>query len=120
MKKSLICVLAVVLAAACDSSITDTGRPVITTGNSTSTSSIAGVFIDPGSVGLSVGGTAQLSARAVNASGAPVTGAVSWSSSNGGVVSVDANGRITATGTGNAVVTATVNGTSGSAIVSVT
>ena len=119
MKKGMICVLAVVLAAACDSSITGP-RPVITTGNSTSTSNIAGVFIDPGNVGLSVGSSAQLSARAVNASGAAVTTSVTWTSSNGGVVSVDASGRITATGPGNAVVTASTNGASGSAIVTVT
>lgn len=49
-----------------------------------------------------------------DASGINVTaGATNWMSSNVGVLTVDANGNVTAVGTGSATISATVNGTTG-------
>jgi hypothetical protein len=57
-----------------------------------------------------VGETARLEARPVDAQGAPLAGAVSWSSSNPGAVTVDATGRITAQAIGSALLFAEANG----------
>lgn len=121
MKKAMIWVLAVVLAGACDDTVTDLGRPILVTGNSGSTASaVAGVFVDPANPAISVGTTAQLSARAVDSNGAAITGTVAWTSSSAAVASVDGSGVVTGRGPGTAVISATVNGRTGSAIVSVT
>jgi uncharacterized protein YjdB len=120
MKKLALLITIAALTAACDSGITDTGRPILVTGNNTGASTATGVFIDPGNIGLSVSSTAQLSARALDANGAAITGAVAWTSSNAAVASVDANGVVTGRGAGTALITATINGRSGSAVVSVT
>lgn len=91
------------------------------TGNTGAVSgTTAAVFLDPSSFGLNIGATAQLSPRAVDANGSAITGAVTWVSSNGAVASVDANGVVTARGAGTAIITATVNGRSGNAVVTVT
>ncbi len=57
---------------------------------------------------------ASATANFVNASGIPVTSSVTnWSSSNPNVLTVNSSGIVTATGTGSATISATVNGTTG-------
>lgn len=119
--KQLLGVLAMVSIAACDGNITGNTRPVMGTGNTNATAStVSAVFLDPSSFGLNVGATAQLSPRAVDANGSAITGAVTWTTSNGAVASVDSNGVVTGRGAGSAIITATVNGRSGNAVVTVT
>jgi hypothetical protein len=63
----------------------------------------------------SVGDTRQFTARVVDDRGNEMVGAaVSWSSSDPGVASVDASGLATATGTGTASIRATADGLTGS------
>ena len=57
-----------------------------------------------------IGATAQLGARPVDGSGAPIAGAVTWESSKPSEVSVDASGRITAHAIGSAMLFAQANG----------
>lgn len=76
-----------------------------------------GVAVAPDSVVLGdLGATTSLSATAVDRRGAPVSmPAVTWSSSDGAVVTVDSIGSVTAVGTGTAAITATVGGVAGAA-----
>ena len=81
---------------------------------------VAEVVVTPGEAALLVGQTVALSAAALDDEGDPVPGAtVSWSSSDPGVASVSAAGVVTAEGPGSATITATSNGRSGAAEVSV-
>jgi hypothetical protein len=70
----------------------------------------------------SIGSTVQLTAVAKDGKGNVLTDrAVTWSSSNAGVASIDANtGLATATGVGSATLSATIDGVVGSQIVTVT
>jgi hypothetical protein len=81
------------------------------------------VAVTPSSGALSVGETVRLQAAIADAGGAPVSGRVSWASTNPAIVSVDASGLITARrpGTasivavyGSAVATATITVRAGS------
>ncbi|MFN9939410.1 MAG: Ig domain-containing protein, partial [bacterium] len=68
-----------------------------------------------------MGGTAALAASPRTAAGAEVTGrTVSWNSGTPGVATVNAAGVVTAVAPGSATVTATVDGVTGSAAVTVT
>ena len=82
---------------------------------------VASVEVAPSSGNLVLGGTAQLSATAKTASGLVVPGrAVAWSSSNSAIVSVAQDGTITAHTLGGPVrITATVDGVSGDANITV-
>jgi hypothetical protein len=82
------------------------------------------VTVSPSTVSLTQGQSQQLTARATFNSGSPsdVTGSSVWDSSNGCAVTVSTSplGKITAIGTGSSVtVTATFNGVSGTATVTV-
>lgn len=80
----------------------------------------ASVLVTPGSVSLTVGGSANLVASVRDAGGNTLTGErVTWTTSNPGVVSVQQNGGITAVGTGVATVSATAGGRTGSALITV-
>jgi uncharacterized protein YjdB len=58
----------------------------------------------------------QLSAVAYDAAQNPLTGrAITWSTSNAAVATVDANGMASAVGPGTATITATADGKSGTA-----
>jgi uncharacterized protein YjdB len=90
------------------------------TGFTVTTVPVASVTVEPSSVQLSVGGTAQLSASAKDATGAALTQRVTqWASANPAVASLSSTGLLTAVGPGNTTVTATVDGVSGSAAVAV-
>jgi uncharacterized protein YjdB len=79
------------------------------------------VTVTPSSTLIQSGQRAQLAAAAFDASGAVDSGAaISWSSSNSGVASVSGSGEVTAGSVGNAIITASSGGASGTATVQVT
>src|SRR5690348_2114584 len=82
--------------------------------------SAASVAIAPSSVSLTQGATAQLSTTVKDTSGNVLTGMiVTWSSSNTNVATVSSSGLVTALAAGNATITATADGVSGTASVAV-
>jgi hypothetical protein len=82
---------------------------------------VASVVVTPGTATLpAIGATVQLTARATDVSGAVVTGRpVNWTSADAGVASVDASGLVTGATIGSVVITATLEGVSGSATIEV-
>src|SRR5690606_20606819 len=79
------------------------------------------VSVAPGFVALQLQQQVQLTATPRDAAGNPLPDRpVAWSSSNAGVASVSADGLVTAHAAGDAVVTATSEGRTGAAVVSVT
>jgi uncharacterized protein YjdB len=86
-----------------------------------STVPVASVAVSPATASLSVGQTALLTATSKDANGNPLTGrAVTWSTDNGSVATVSGTGLVTAAGAGSATITATSEGKSGTASVTVT
>ena len=90
MRTGAAAALLVVAAFACD----DPARPG---GDAT-------LVVIPGGLSLLTGAVDTLHAR--DAAGDPVTGAVTWSTSDGAVVAVNGDGEVTAMGPGTATVTA--------------
>jgi uncharacterized protein YjdB len=81
---------------------------------------VASVVVTPPHVDAAPGGKAQFTATAYDAAQNPLSGrAITWSTSNGSVAAVDANGNMTAVGQGSATITATSEGKSGVATVTV-
>src|SRR5207249_197802 len=81
---------------------------------------VAAVTVSPAAPTVPVGQTAQLTATPQDASGNPLTGRViTWQSSNGAVASVNGSGLVTAVAAGPATITATSEGQSGTAVVTV-
>src|SRR5213594_1426698 len=81
---------------------------------------VAAVTVSPAAPTVPVGQTAQLTATPQDASGNPLTGRViTWQSSNGAVASVNGSGLVTAVAAGAATITATSEGQSGTAVVTV-
>ncbi|HEX8274364.1 MAG TPA: Ig-like domain-containing protein, partial [Longimicrobiaceae bacterium] len=81
---------------------------------------VATVSVSPGSASLAVGGTVDLSAVARDGAGRILTGrAVAWASSNPAVATVSATGLVTGVAGGTATITATSEGKSGTAAVTV-
>ena len=81
---------------------------------------VASVVVTPPHVDAAPGGQAQLSATAYDAAQNPLSGrAITWSTSNAAVATVDANGMMTAVSTGSATITATSEGKNGTATISV-
>jgi uncharacterized protein YjdB len=82
---------------------------------------VASVVVTPGSVSVEAGDTQQFTATARSAAGATLSGrAFAWSVANTGIATVNSSGLVTAVAKGTTVVTATTEGISGSATVSVT
>jgi len=82
---------------------------------------VASVSVTPPSLGLTVGQTGQLTATPRDAAGNPLTGrVVTWASDNAAVATVSATGLVTAVSAGTATLTATSEGQSGTAMVTVT
>jgi len=94
------------------------------TGNVTVTCtqpSIASVVVSPASAAVPVGQTLQLTGTPEDANGNPLSGrTISWSSGNGAVATVNGNGLVTGVAAGATMITATSEGTSGTATVTVT
>ncbi|MEO6445997.1 MAG: Ig-like domain-containing protein, partial [Gemmatimonadaceae bacterium] len=81
---------------------------------------VASVAVVPSSATLDVGAAVQLSATAYTASGIPVSGkGFAWGTSAGAVATVNALGEVTAVAPGSSLITATVDGQQGSALVTV-
>jgi uncharacterized protein YjdB len=81
---------------------------------------VASVAVTPSPITMVAGQTTQLAASAKSASGGIVAGnTVVWSSSSTAVASVSSQGVVTAVGAGTTTITATVDGVSGSASVTV-
>src|SRR6266702_4242825 len=81
---------------------------------------VASVAVTPAATSLPTGGTVQLTAIPKDANGTPLTGrSVAWTSSNGAVATVGSSGLVTAVATGSATITATSEGQSGSASITV-
>jgi uncharacterized protein YjdB len=82
---------------------------------------VAAVSVSPATTTLSVSQTVQLQAAARDASGASLTGRpVSWSSNAPAIATISTTGLVTAVGPGSATLTATVEGITGTATVTVT
>src|SRR5881396_862848 len=81
---------------------------------------VASVSVAPAAASVQVSGTVQLMATPGDANGTPLSGrAVSWSSSNTSVATVSSSGVVTGAAAGAATITATSEGQSGSATVTV-
>lgn len=79
------------------------------------------VLLTPASTGLLVGATQTLTLTVKDANGATLTGrTATWSSSNPAIASVNAAGQVTGVAMGQVIITATVDGQSGTALVTVT
>jgi len=82
----------------------------------------AGVTVAPNPASVAIGGTAQLAATVTDANGAPITNqtiAITWSSGNTGIATVDTNGVVTGRAVGQAAITAAGGGASGQVTVNV-
>src|SRR6184192_478090 len=85
-----------------------------------STVPVASVTVSPSTASVPVGQTVQLTATSKDASGNPLSGRpVSWGSSNTAVATVSAGGLVTGVTAGAATITATSEGQSGTATVTV-
>src|SRR3989449_1081622 len=81
---------------------------------------VASVSVSPATASLQVNGAVQLVATPKDANGTPLSGrAGSWSSSNTSVATVSTSGVVTGAAAGSAMITATSEGQSGSATVTV-
>jgi parallel beta-helix repeat protein len=81
---------------------------------------VASVVVTPGSVTLPLNATAQLTATPYDATGHALTGrTVTWTSSADALARISATGLVTAVATGGAKITATIEGQSGQASVTV-
>ncbi|PYO83048.1 MAG: hypothetical protein DMD65_06850 [Gemmatimonadetes bacterium] len=81
---------------------------------------VASVVVAPATASVSVGQTTQLTATPLDSTGAPLTGrAVTWASDNAGVATVSGGGLVSGVAAGSANITATIEGKSGTAVVTV-
>jgi len=86
-----------------------------------SSTPVASVTVSPATASLTVGQTAQLTATTKDANGNILSGRpVTWSTSNSSVATVSSSGLVTAAGAGSATITATSEGKTGTAAVTVT
>lgn len=81
---------------------------------------VATLLVSPPASTLAIGGSQQLIASAFDAAGGPLTGRpVSWSSSNNAVATVSSLGLVTAVSPGSATITASVEGRTATAAITV-
>ncbi len=81
---------------------------------------VASVSVAPGSASILPAGTVQLTATTKDSAGYTLTGrAVTWTSGNTGVATVSASGLVTGKAAGTATITATSEGQSGTAAITV-
>ncbi len=81
---------------------------------------VASVSVTPSTAEVAAGGSLQLTATPRNAAGDALAGRqVTWESSAPGVATVDANGRVTGVAPGEATITATSEGRSGTSRITV-
>jgi outer membrane protein OmpA-like peptidoglycan-associated protein len=101
------------------SAATDNGRTAVATLNVVQMP--ASLAVAPSTATISTaGGTIQFSAQAMDANGSPIAGrTIAWTSDAPGVVTVSPTGLATALGNGTAQISATVEGKTGSATLTV-
>lgn len=80
---------------------------------------VAQVQVTPGAATIDRGGSVALAARAVSATGATLSSAITWSSNAPTVATVDASGRVTGVAAGQATISASAGAVSGSAAITV-
>jgi uncharacterized protein YjdB len=81
----------------------------------------ATVTVTPPTASVKDGANVQLAATAADAKGNPITGRpFTWGTSDSGVATVNASGRVTGRKAGNVTITATLDGKSDSSLVTVT
>jgi uncharacterized protein YjdB len=81
---------------------------------------VASVTVAPSSANVAITGTVQLTATPKDANGNPLTGrAISWSSSDNTIATVSSSGLVTGVAAGTVTITATSEGKSGTASVTV-
>jgi uncharacterized protein YjdB len=81
---------------------------------------VASVTVEPATFTLLAGGSIQLVATPKDSAGNPLTGrTVTWASANPAIASVSTSGRVTALTAGQALITATSEGKSGSSTITV-
>ncbi|MCL5316735.1 MAG: Ig-like domain-containing protein [Thaumarchaeota archaeon] len=78
------------------------------------------ITVTPSTASLTVGGTQTFTATTLDQFGNPISAAVTWSSSNTTVGTIDSTGKFTALAAGSATVTASSGAVQGSAAVTVT
>ena len=101
---------------------TVTGRPADSASFAVTTSVVPvnAVTVTPGGVSLALADTARLRATLMDSTGSVLVGrAIEWSSSDNGVVQVDAAGQIRAMAAGSATITATCEARTSSAVITV-
>jgi len=104
------------IGSRCSTSRTDYGSFDVTVTNPP----VASVTVDPATSTVAPGGTTQLTAVLKDAKGNVLTGrTVTWSSSNETVAKVDGAGLVSTVSTGSATITATSEGQTGTATVTV-
>src|SRR5437899_441446 len=81
---------------------------------------VASVTVSPTAAGVTVGATTQLTATPKDANGTALSGrVVTWATSNAAAATVSASGLVTGVAAGSATITATSEGKSGSAAITV-
>ncbi len=107
--------------AAGSAPITATSEGQSGTASITVTVPVASVTVSPASASVPAGQTAQLTATPKDAAGNPLSGRViTWASSNTSVATVSSSGLVTGKVAGSATITATSEGQSGTAAITVT
>jgi len=82
---------------------------------------VASVVVSPASASMQVGQTVQLTATTLDANGNVLTGrAIAWTTNAAAVATVDATGLVSGVAPGSATITATSEGKSGTAAITVT
>lgn len=82
---------------------------------------VESITLSPGSTTIAAGRTVQLVARVVDAAGTTLTGrAITWSTDQPSIATVDNGGLVTGISTGRAAITASVDGKSATASIDVT
>src|SRR5438105_3578574 len=82
---------------------------------------VASVTVSPTAAGVTVGATTQLTATPKDANGTALSGrVVTWATSNAAAATVSASGLVTGVAAGSATITATSEGQSGTAALTVT
>src|SRR5207244_1302115 len=106
--------------AAGSATITATSEGQSGTASITVAVPVASVTVSPASASVPAGQTAQLTATPKDASGNPLSGRViTWASSNTSVATVSSSGLVTGKAAGSATITATSEGQSGTAAITV-
>lgn len=82
---------------------------------------VESITLSPGSTTIAAGRNVQLVARVVDAAGTPLTGrAITWTTDQPSIATVDNGGLVTGISTGRATITASVDGKSATASIDVT